>query len=85
MQRTRCRCESAHDAVHGSVPQSLLTPLPASILYFCREAFFEAVGALADDEDAMAQMHAFCTAFSAVLAEVQAFLAENGLDDPAKV
>lgn len=51
----------------------------------CRDDFFAKVGAPAGDEAAMAQMHAFCTAFSAVLAEVQAFLADNSLDDPAKV
>lgn len=39
----------------------------------------------AGDEGAMAAMHAFCTAFSGVLAEIQQFLADNGLDDPAKV
>lgn len=37
------------------------------------------------NDAALQQMHAFCTSFGAVLAEVQAFLAENGLDDPAKV
>lgn len=51
----------------------------------CREDFFSKVGVAAGDEGAMEAMHAFCTAFSGVLAEVQQFLAENGLDDPAKV
>lgn len=50
-----------------------------------REDFFSKVGVAAGDEGAMAAMHAFCTAFSSVLAEIQQFLAENGLDDPAKV
>ena len=51
----------------------------------CREDFFSKVGVAAGDEGAMEAMHAFCTAFSGVLAEIQQFLAENGLDDPAKV
>ncbi|PSC73205.1 pleckstrin homology domain-containing family A member 8-like [Micractinium conductrix] len=50
-----------------------------------REDFFAKVGAAPNDEAAMAAMHAFCTEFGAVLAEVQAFLAANDLDDPAKV
>lgn len=59
-------------------------PAPATRLRR-REDFFSKVGVGADDEGAMAGMHAFCSAFSGVLAEVQAFLAANGLDDPAKV
>lgn len=43
------------------------------------------MGAPAGDEAALADMHAFCSGFSKLLAEVQAFLADNGLDDPAKV
>lgn len=43
------------------------------------------MGAAAGDERAMADLHAFTAGFAALLAEVQAFLAENGLDDPAKV
>jgi len=50
-----------------------------------REDFFDKVGCKPDDEAALGQMHTFCTAFGGVLAEVQTFLAENGLDDPAKV
>lgn len=37
------------------------------------------------DEAGMRHMHAFCAAFGEVLAEVQLFLADNDLDDPAKV
>lgn len=33
----------------------------------------------------MQAMQGFCTAFGVVLAEVQQFLEQNGLDDPAKV
>lgn len=50
-----------------------------------REDFFSKVGIQPGNDAALQQMHAFCTSFGAVLAEVQAFLAENGLDDPAKV
>lgn len=39
----------------------------------------------ADDEAAMGAMAAFCSGFGGLLAEVQAFLEANGLDDPAKV
>lgn len=50
-----------------------------------REHFFEKVGLQAEDDAVMQQLHAFCSAFSTVLGEVQAFLAQQGLDDPAKV
>lgn len=50
-----------------------------------REDFFDKVGILAGDEAALQQMHSFCSSFGTVLAEVQAFLAQHGLDDPAKV
>jgi Ca2+:H+ antiporter len=50
-----------------------------------RDDFFNKVGVAPGDEGAMAAMHAFCMAFSGVLAEIQTFLAANGLDDPAKV
>ncbi|KAL4433929.1 hypothetical protein ABPG75_000370 [Micractinium tetrahymenae] len=50
-----------------------------------REDFFDKVGIQPGDEAARQQMHDFCTSFGAVLAELQAFLAERGLDDPAKV
>jgi len=43
------------------------------------------VGVAPGDDGAMAAMHDYCTAFSGVLAEIQQFLADNGLDDPAKV
>lgn len=43
------------------------------------------MGANAADDSAMQHMHAFCTAIGTVLAEVHQFLAENDLDDPAKV
>lgn len=51
----------------------------------CREAFFEKVEVQPGDEAAMQQLHAFCAAFGAVLADIQAFLAAGGLDDPTKV
>ena len=51
----------------------------------CRETFFDKVGIAADDAGALQRMHAFCVAFGGLLAEVQEFLAANGLDDPAKV
>lgn len=35
--------------------------------------------------DVMGEMHACTEAFSPVLAAVQSYLADNGLDDPAKV
>lgn len=43
------------------------------------------MGAQAGDDSTMQQMHAFCTAFGVVLADIQTFLAENDLDDPTKV
>ncbi|KAL4855989.1 Importin beta-like SAD2 [Chlorella vulgaris] len=49
-----------------------------------REAFFDKVGATAADDASMQHMHAFCTAFGGLLADIQRFLAENDLDDPAK-
>ena len=54
-------------------------------MYRPRESFFEKVGVAPGDEAAMQQLHAFCAEFGALLAEVQAFLAANELDDPAKV
>jgi hypothetical protein len=43
------------------------------------------MGATAADDASMQHMHAFCTAFGGLLADIQRFLAENDLDDPAKV
>ncbi len=60
-------------------------PAPAPVPRPRREDFFAKVGMAPGDEAAMAQMHGFCQAFGALLGEVQAFLAANGLDDPAKV
>lgn len=51
-----------------------------------RETFLHNVGADGVGEAAaMAAMAAYCDAFDAVLAEVQRFMAVEGLDDPAKV
>lgn len=58
---------------------------PSTAHPFRRDDFFSKVGVAPGDDGAMAAMHAYCTAFSGVLAEIQQFLADNGLDDPAKV
>lgn len=50
-----------------------------------RETFFANLGADGTDPATLAQMQQFCAAFGGLMAEVQQFLAENGLDDPAKV
>ncbi len=51
----------------------------------CRETFFAQLQADGQDDATLQQMQQFCDAFGALLAEVQQFLAENGLDDPTKV
>jgi hypothetical protein len=51
-----------------------------------RETFLlKAGGEGGGEEETYAEMRAFCAAFGSVLAEVQAFMAAAGLDDPAKV
>lgn len=67
------------------LPLLLPTPSLPHCSAPCREDFFDKVGARPDDEAAMEDMHAFCSGFGALLGEVHAFLAENGLDDPTKV
>ncbi len=81
-------CGTAHR--RRSAGAGLLGCWPASLTSrrrspFGREDFIGKVGIQPGDQAALQQMHSFCTSFGAVLAEVQAFLAENGLDDPAKV
>ncbi len=52
----------------------------------CRQAFLRSLGvAEGGEEAAMQQVAGYCRALGALLAEVQSFLAANGLDNPAKV
>ena len=48
-----------------------------------REVFFEKLGT--PGRGLMDEMYQFISAFSSVLAQIQEFLADRGLDDPAKV
>ncbi|KAK9867885.1 hypothetical protein WJX84_000554 [Apatococcus fuscideae] len=48
-----------------------------------REVFFEKLGT--PGRGLMNEMYQFISAFSSVLAQIQKFLADRGLDDPAKV
>jgi len=49
----------------------------------CRESFFEKLGV--HDEATMEEMAAFLKSFSPILADIQEFLKDNGLDDPTPV
>jgi hypothetical protein len=48
-----------------------------------RESFFEKLGV--QDEATMDEMAAFLVVFSPILADIQNFLKEKGLDDPTPV